>query len=117
MSNVGSINSAFSDFHSSEFVSIPFNFLFNNKEVLNKTTDEVENSEDRSTSYVDYCDSIINNREDRNNSILFKYDGQDQIPVNKKNLSIIKLHQSRRNTLSRDRVPTRKGLSRPVNNK
>lgn len=49
---------------------------------------------------------------DRQRDMIFKYDKENPIQVDKTAKDSIKFHQKRRNTLSRDRVPTRKGGSR-----
>jgi len=95
----------FSDVQASEF--------FNSKDVLNQERDgDLETTEDQQSSIIDYSENPIKNRQDRTRDMLFKYDNQDPIPVDKKTQNNIKFHQKRRNTLSRDRVPTRNGASR-----
>ena len=88
--------SFFSDIHSSEFVSVPINI--NNK-------DDV----DQCSSFIDYNENVFKSAQDRQREIMFKYENIVPKELDEDAKNNIKFHQKRRNTLSRDRVPTRKG--------
>lgn len=89
----------FSDIHKSDFVSVPINI---------GKGDEV----DQCSSFIDYNENIFKSNKDRQRDAIFKYEDLNLKIVGEDAKSNIRLQQKRRNTLSRDRVPTRKGLSR-----
>lgn len=90
----------FSDIHKSEFVSVPINIKHDNE------------TYDQSSSFIDYNENGFKSSQDRQRDFLFKYEDVKPKIIDEEAKSNIKLQQKRRNTLSRDRVPTRKGLSR-----
>lgn len=49
---------------------------------------------------------------ERQRDMIFKYDSKAPLEVDKSTANNIRFHQKRRDTMSRDRVPTRKGGSR-----
>lgn len=90
----------FSDIHKSDFVSVPINI---------KNDDE---NFDQSSSFIDYNENVFKSAQDRQRDFIFKYEDVNPKIIDEEAKWNIKLQQKRRNTLSRDRVPTRKGLSR-----
>lgn len=65
---------------------------------------------DQCSSFIDYSESTFTSGQERQRNVLFKYNDMPQTKaVDEEAKTNIKFHQKRRNTLSRDRVPTRKG--------
>lgn len=64
---------------------------------------------DNCSSFVEYSESLFKNAQDRQRDIIFKYEDIKPKAIGEEAKSNIRLQQKRRNTLSRDRVPTRKG--------
>jgi hypothetical protein len=64
---------------------------------------------DQCSSFVEYSESLFKNAQERQRDVIFKYEDAKPKAVAEEAKSNIKFHQKRRNTLSRDRVPTRKG--------
>jgi hypothetical protein len=91
--------SFFADVQTSEFVSIPININHNDRE-------------DQTSSFIDYSENVFKSSQDRQRDVIFKYEEFKPKVVEEDATSNIKFHQKRRDTLSRDRVPTRKGWSR-----
>lgn len=88
--------SFFSDIRTSEFVSVPININYGD-------------AEDQCSSFIDYKETVFKSAQDRQRDVLFKYEDSKPHVLSEEEKSNFDFIKNRRKTMSRDRVPTRKG--------